>query len=100
MSYRLSEDDQRAVDLILDQQISAGGRKPAGGHHDGAAAPATVATRLQAVERVLTALDAMPATEPSDDLLARTLRRVAQAAPVARPTLTAPGASVATQPVA
>ena len=81
MNVRLRQDDAAAVDLLLDRAVSARGNGNGGGNGDGAMFVSTnqaaVSTdRLAAVERVLHVLDAMPSTDPSPDLLQRTLQRV------------------------
>ena len=84
MNVRLRQDDAAAVDLLLDRAVSARGNgNGAGGDGNGghvtfaAGSHAGVSNdRLAAVERVLHVLDAMPQTEPSPDLLQRTLQRV------------------------
>ena len=82
MNVRLRQDDAAAVDLLLDRAVSARGNGN-GGNGDGHAAMFVSTThdgvatdRLAAVERVLHVLDAMPNSDPSPDLLQRTLQRV------------------------
>ena len=94
MNVRLRQDDAAAVDLLLDRAVSARGNGNGGSgngqaamfvatNHDGVATD-----RLAAVERVLHVLDAMPNSDPSPDLLQRTLQRVdaGSAAPMRGPT--------------
>jgi hypothetical protein len=92
---RLSDDDGRAVDLLLNQ---TGGQANGNGNGNGGAtsfvSPATrvQAARLNSAERLLQLLDADVAPEPPADLVERTLRRIEQAAeaghePATRPVL-------------
>lgn len=72
MSKRLNPGDRAAVDMLLDQHISS---------QDGGITPPPAATpyfrhRLQAVEKWLSLLDSWQPAGPSDDLTARTLRRI------------------------
>jgi hypothetical protein len=65
---------------MFDRILSGGN----GNSHSNAGEPLVVVStgvsdeRLNAVERILGALDQMPAQEPSPDLVVRTLRRVAR----------------------
>jgi hypothetical protein len=82
MNKKLREADARAVDLILDRAITAGGN---GGGNGGMFAAGTMTAshvsvsneHVVAVEKVLHLLNAMPATEPASDLVQRTLDRIA-----------------------
>jgi len=84
MSSRLRDEDRRAVDLLLDRAASGSGagngngNGHAGRHVAAAFTPVSgdVQTRLPAVQKVLQMLDMLPAEEPPQDLLNRTLRRV------------------------
>lgn len=75
MSARLSEADARAVDLLLDRAVSS-----AQGNGDGAMYAASHSgvsnEQVAAVERVLKLLDVMPAADPGQDLVRRTLERI------------------------
>jgi hypothetical protein len=83
MSSRLRDEDRRAVDLLLDRAASGSAAGNGHGSHSGrhlaaAFTPVSgdVQTRLPAVQKVLQILDMLPAEEPPQDLLNRTLRRV------------------------
>jgi len=78
MSKRLSVEDRHAVDLLLERP-DAHGRKslvemvfarPVGG---------TFEERLDAVEKILNVLNAMPAPEPPKNLVNKTMDRIAAA---------------------
>lgn len=84
MTRRLGDEDRRTIDLLLDGAVMSGagngngyGGSQAGdarysvSHHGFAASG-----RVSAAKRVLALLDALPADEPSPDLLERTMRRV------------------------
>lgn len=73
-SHRLCDEDCRAVDLLLDHGNTASQRGVS------AAAERVPQRRMAAAQRVMDLIGIMPATEPPDDLLARTMQRVAQAA--------------------
>jgi hypothetical protein len=81
MTKRLGESDRRAVDLLLDRTTDAGNGNGNGGY----VAHAQPATEpgIQAVQRVLSLLDVMPADEPAADLIARTMARIDSRAGVA-----------------
>jgi len=77
---RLSNDDCCAVDLMMERS----GTGPQGITNCFTAAPSTeMQERLTRVEKILHLLDLHPATEPDQDLLARTLARCDQQARVA-----------------
>jgi len=80
MTKRLGESDRRAVDLVLDRTTDADGN--GNGGYVTHAQPATE-PGLQAVQRVLSLLDVMPAEEPAADLIARTMARIDSRAGVA-----------------
>jgi len=73
MNKRLSDDDRRAVDLLLDRdnlpvdQLFA---TPMRGNFE---------SRLDTVEQILALLDHMPVEEPSFDLAGRTMQRIEEA---------------------
>lgn len=98
--YRLSDEDARAVDLLLDAHGSDGNGKGNGnGHGDGsvafqAATSMNFTQRLARVEQLLNTLSEMPAPEPSADLVARTIQAID-----AGMVTTAPAAAPATAPV-
>jgi hypothetical protein len=86
MTLRLRDEDRRAVDLLLDRAATGSGSSPAGagnGNGNGnrhsagfTAVDGDVRARLAGVQRVLQMLDMLPAEEPPQDLLSRTLRRL------------------------
>src|SRR5437867_13095610 len=81
MTRKLSDADRAAVDLMFDRILSGGNGNGAGGSDPLVVMSNAVSDeRLDAVERILTTLDQMPAQEPSPDLVVRTLRRVARQA--------------------
>ena len=74
MMIRLHDEDAAALDLLLDRTRAAAGDGPR-------FAPATAGQeRVRGVEKVLGLLHLLPGAEPPHDLVARTLRRVEQAA--------------------
>jgi len=95
MTVQLTDQDRRVVDLLMDRTSGTGNGN---GNHNGAgrAVPAVggeFAVRLQAVENMLQLLDHVPVSEPPSDLVARTMRRIEEAARTitgARPGTTAP----------
>ena len=85
MTLRLRDEDRRAVDLLLDRAATGSGVSPGGagngngnGHHGASFTQVSgdVQTRLPAVQKVLQMLDMLPAGEPPQDLLARTMRQL------------------------
>ena len=97
MTKRLGESDRRAVDLLLDRTMGAGNGNGNGGyvtHAQPAPEPG-----LQAVQRVLSLLDVMPADEPADDLMARTMARIdARVGMAAQPMHPATAAMMSSRP--
>jgi hypothetical protein len=97
MATRLSNDDRRAIDLLLDKATSA--------QSSFTSATETVdTTRVQAVEKILHLLDGYEAAEPPADLVARTLKRIesaeAQPQTAAMPRTTIMGAPMGENPPA
>ena len=108
--YRLSEDDGRAVDLLLDAKASGRGNGGGNGNGNGnghshssgnengnSTAQASVASgqfpeRLKRVSQVLDLLKALPSADPPNDLLSRTLTHI----DIAPRNSAAPGAHPAT----
>lgn len=74
MSFQLSDDDRRAVDLLLDRSPTASGN--GNSHALFAAADGVPQERIRGVEKILQVLEMMPPAEPPVDLLARTLQRL------------------------
>lgn len=77
MNAKLSDDDRRAVDLLLDARFAsptAGGN----GAHAGvfAGASSNFSDRVRSVEQLLQLLDAQPSGDPPQGLSLRTLRRI------------------------
>jgi hypothetical protein len=93
MAKKLGHEDGRAVDLLLNGELTmrsngSGGGTGNGGNgaasDDGSAAVVSrgqgnFRSRLESVERVLRLLDEMPSADPPSDLAARTLRRIDEA---------------------
>ena len=79
MSLKLTEDDRRAIDLLLDQGLSP---DASGGGRAGFAPPTFdgVRARLRHASEFLKVLNAMPVSEPPADLVARTMARIDVAA--------------------
>jgi hypothetical protein len=86
MSKRLSAEDRHAIDLLLERPDGSGKSlvemvfaHPAKGKFE---------ARLDAADKVLSLLDNMPAADPPEDLVSRTMQRIEQAQlePTARPT--------------
>ncbi|MGA2584863.1 MAG: hypothetical protein ABSG31_16440 [Tepidisphaeraceae bacterium] len=67
MSKKLSDEDRRAIDMLLNRanEAKAGRISP---------------RRIAAAAKILSALDAYPTPEPSKDLVERTLRHIDRAA--------------------
>lgn len=86
MTRKLNEADRAAVDMMFDRLNAAGINGNGNGNGKGHAGDGFVAMtapvdeqRLQAVERVLSMIDQMPANDPPADLATRTLQRIARA---------------------
>jgi hypothetical protein len=83
MTRKLNQADRAAVDLMFDRIHASGGRSNGNGGNGGQAGyvsmtGAVAEERVSAVQQILKTLDAMPAPEPSPDLVVRTLQRVAR----------------------
>jgi hypothetical protein len=73
MNKKLGDEDRRALDLFLNRENP---NNSAGVF----VAPGTVTPkRVESVEKILTVLQNMPASDPPRDLVSRTLQRVDQA---------------------
>jgi hypothetical protein len=72
MTKRLGDSDRRAVDLLLDRSAGTGNGN---GGYVAHAQPATE-PGIMSVQRVLDLLDQLPAEEPANDLMARTMARI------------------------
>src|SRR6266566_654684 len=72
--FKLSDDDGRAVDMLLDSAASSNGN----GHGAATvrAAPARIRERLESVESILNLLKQMPKSEPPKNLLAKTMATI------------------------
>src|SRR4051812_41398536 len=78
MARKISHEDSRAIDLLLDRAANGRGEtveSVAGSVHV-KSSKANIRSRLVAAERVLKLLDNLPAVEPPADLVQRTLARV------------------------
>jgi hypothetical protein len=75
MSLQLSQEDQRAVDLLLDRVATVKGDGNGGGHDQPVyvATDPSLAERTSRVQKLLRLLDAMPAPDAPGDLVARTM---------------------------
>jgi hypothetical protein len=83
MSMTLRDEDRRALDLLLDRTSAAArangnGHAAAGGVVFAAAQGGVSNERLHSAEKILRVLEALPAAEPPQDLVSRTLRRIEQ----------------------
>src|SRR5688572_22714618 len=74
LMFKLSDDDGRAVDMLLDTSGTSNGN--GNGGHAFKAAPAPFRERLETVESILNLLKELPTTEPPRNLVAKTLQRV------------------------
>jgi hypothetical protein len=76
MNMRLADQDRQALDLMLDQGVTADDRQTGF-----VATPRTdeMRERIAAVGQVLSLLGQMPAENPPSDLVAKTMRRIARA---------------------
>jgi hypothetical protein len=81
--YRLSDEDARAVDLLLDTHADGIGNGTGHGNGDGGgkqsfqtATSMNFTERLARVERLLNVVGQMPAAEPPASLVARTMQAV------------------------
>ena len=73
MTKRLTEDDRKAIDLLLDRTlVGADGNGGSFVSH----ATSVPQARLESAERVLRVLEAMPISEPPADLIERTMQRI------------------------
>jgi len=89
MARKLSHEDSRAIDLLLDRVATA---KSGNGHRAVAAGSLNVRSakglnknRLNAAERVLNVLDRLPVMEPSSDLVERTMQRIEETNAIGAP---------------
>ena len=73
MAKKISHEDGRAIDLLLDRAGTVARSS------DVKSAKSSIRPRLAAAERVLRLLDQMPAMEPPADLVQRTLARIDEA---------------------
>lgn len=81
MNVRLSDADARAVDLLLDRAAAARGNGAGQQEVLFAAGPTAAQNggsndRIHAVEKLLNLLHAMPASDPAQDLMQRTMERI------------------------
>jgi len=95
MSKGLGKEDRRAIDLLLERADGVGHEStPAVEQLFAAPVQDNFERRLDAVDKILSLLDLMPAPEPSADLVSRTLRRIEDAD--AEPSVTGNAARAAT----
>ena len=97
---RLSDEDGRAVDLLLDRPASKGngnGNGDTAAHAQAVAANGQAQRRIEAATSVLEMLNNLEVPEPSADLVERTLRKIEEIAAAGRVTVPA-GASIGTRP--
>ena len=83
MSLNLRDEDRRAVDLLLDRSPAAAATSHNGNGDAGGtvfAQPGVAQERLNRAERMLRMLDMLPAVDPPQDLVARTMRRLDETA--------------------
>ena len=85
MVRKLTEDDSRIVDMLLDPQSAAGSSNPTLSQVFNSSQPAMFEKRLDSVEKVFSLLDQMPASDPPSDLVKRTLSRVEEREYIASP---------------
>jgi len=78
MNKRLSVEDRHAVDLLLSRPEPSSG-KPLVEMVFARPMKAKFESRLDAVEKVLSLLEQLPAPEPSANLVAKTMERIASA---------------------
>lgn len=90
--YRLTDEDARAVDLLLDAHATDGDGN-GNGHGDGdgghafqAATSANFTQRLARVEELMGVLSQMPAPEPPTTLVARTVQAIEAGVRMTAPT--------------
>jgi hypothetical protein len=89
MSATLSDDDRRAVDLLLNREgTRSNGTGDDNGDGGGGGGQAVTANtdgqfheRISRAERLLSLLSQMPASDPPQDLVSKTLRRIEEMAP-------------------
>ena len=70
--FKLSDDDGRAVDMLLDSGASSNGN----GGPAFSAEPAPFRQRLESVESILNILKQMPQMDPPKNLVAKTLATI------------------------
>jgi hypothetical protein len=80
MTRKLSSEDRQAIDQFVEYLQNSEARNAA----DGNPAPAPT-PRVEAVSKILQVLGEMPASEPSPELVARTLERITSAPLQPRP---------------
>ena len=72
MAKKLSHEDSRAIDLLLDRPVQGA----MAGSSNVKSGKMSIKNRLRAADRVLRTLSQMPVAEPSADLVKRTLQRI------------------------
>jgi hypothetical protein len=96
--YRLTDEDARAVDLLLDAHGSDGSGN-GNGHGDGSSAfqgstSMNFTQRLARVEQLLETLSQMAAPEPSANLVAQTMQAIEAGMVTTAPTATPASAPI------
>lgn len=92
--FKLSDDDAKAVDMILDTHAA----HHENGHGAVTVQPAHFRTRISKVTQILELLKAMPAAEPPEQLLASTMNRISTSSGKRFPTILAPQSAEQPQP--
>jgi len=78
MPVRLDDEDRRAVDLLMERANETGDVLPVEQLFSAPVASG-FELRLDAIESILGLLGKMPAEEPAEDLVTRTMERIRQA---------------------
>ena len=79
MSKRLSVEDRHAVDLLLERPDAQQGNKSLVEMVFARPVKGSFEKRLDAVEKILNVLSALPAPEPPRNLVSKTLQRIERA---------------------
>jgi hypothetical protein len=77
MTKKISEDDRRAIDVLMDRQMTntlkSNGKPPFANMYS-----PTLWKRIQSIENILQLLAHLPASDPPHNLAGKTLQRVQQ----------------------
>lgn len=101
MAKKLSHEDSRAIDMLLDRSGSASVMMSAVSNVGSSTVKngkMNMKNHLRAADRVLRTLSQMPAAEPSADLVKRTLARIDESTVVAPALLSEPQRYVDNRP--